>query len=334
MKPGVYITFDVECSMGGAWQDPQLRPVPPSRAVMGEYGDRKLGLPLIIDILDARSLKGTFFVDTFMAEQGYPEGGEGVCRYVVDRGHDVQLHIHPNHRHYGLKQQGLPYPYIDSIADIGPDAARAMIEEGRDRIARWIGRAPSAFRSGNMQVDDGVLEQLAAAGITIDSSYSFPYAGTRCQLGDDELYNGSKQYGDVLEVALSGFTLPRFPGLARAKPLDLVGISFEECRDAIRAICGAGADAVLILHSFSLFKVRNTQYDGGRPDRIVTRRFRKLCRWLADNTDEYPTRTFEELAQAVERGEYTAKVVPPCRLPVGRAIVRKAVQALNRCYWV
>jgi len=51
MKPGVYITVDVECSMGGAWQNPDLRPVPPSRAVWGRYGHRELGLPRIVDVL-------------------------------------------------------------------------------------------------------------------------------------------------------------------------------------------------------------------------------------------------------------------------------------------
>jgi hypothetical protein len=28
MKPGVYITVDFECSMGGAWANPALRPAP------------------------------------------------------------------------------------------------------------------------------------------------------------------------------------------------------------------------------------------------------------------------------------------------------------------
>jgi peptidoglycan/xylan/chitin deacetylase (PgdA/CDA1 family) len=334
MRPAVYISFDVECSMGGAWQNPERRPVPPARAVWGEYGERKLGLPLIVQSLDAYDVKGTFFVDAFMSEQGFPEDGETICRYLVDRGHDVQLHIHPNHKHYGLKQEGKPFPFTDSMADPEPAWARAMIEEGRDRITRWIGRAPSAFRAGNMAVNGGVLEQLDAAGIGVDSSYTFPYAGTRCRLPDGEAYNGSKRYGRVLELALSGFTLPAFPGLASAKPLDLVGISFAECRDAIRAICGAGADAVVILHSFSLFKVKNTRYDGGRLNRIVARRFRKLCRWLADKKEEYPMRTFDELAGAVARGEYVPKAVPPCRLSAGRALVRKTVQAVNRLYRV
>ena len=91
-----------------------------------------------------------------------------------------------------------------------------------------------------------------------------------------------------------------------------------------------GADAVVILHSFSLFKVRNVQYDGGRPNRIVANRFRLLCEWLA--AERLPVLTFSDLAAAVADKTYAAKCVPPCRLVHPRAILRKAVQAWNNLY--
>lgn len=334
MKSGVYITFDVECGMGGAWGDPALRPVPPKRGVMGEYVDNAYGLPLITDILDQSKLVATFFVEAFMEEQGYPGQGKDVCNYLLDRGQDVQLHIHPNHKHFGLKRQGLPFPFTDSMAALSAEEQIALLEEGASRIERWTGRRPVAFRAGNMAASEEVLKQVSAAGMKIDSSYAFPFAGGQCEFSAGEIYNGSRWYGDVLELGLSGFTLPRIPCESRAKPLDLMGISFEECRRAIEKICGAGADAVTILHSFSLFKVRNVQYDGGRPNRIVMRRFRRLCEWLASHKAETPTYTFSQLADAVARGEYVAKAVPPCRLSGARAVVRKAVQAVNNLYWV
>jgi hypothetical protein len=112
-----------------------------------------------------------------------------------------------------------------------------------------------------------------------------------------------------------------------------VGISFAECREAIRRISDAGADAVLILHSFSLFKVRSSQYDGGRLDRIVAGRLRRLCRWLGTRRERYPARTFEELAKAVREGRYEAREAPPFTGGIGRALLRKAVQLWNRPYW-
>ena len=207
----------------------------------------------------------------------------------------------------------------------------ALLREGSDRIQRWTGRRPVAFRAGNMAASEDTLRQLEAAGIPIDSSYTFPYAGGQCRFAAEQLYNGSRWYGQVLEMALSGFRQPIVSEMGRSKPLDLMGISFEECRDAIRLIHAAGADAVVILHSFSLFKVRNVQYDGGRPNRIVARRFRRLCEWLA--AERLPVRTFSDLAAAVADKTYQARHVPPCRLAHPRAIVRKAVQAWNNLYW-
>jgi hypothetical protein len=333
MKPGVYITFDVECSMGGAWGDPALRPVPPARAMMGEYGDRRLGVPLITDILNRCGVAATFFVEAFAEEQGNPNQTEPVCRYLLDHGQDTQLHIHPNHKHYGQKQKGLAYVFTDDFSALSPEEQMELLAEGADRIAAWTGQRPVAFRAGNMAASEATLQQLSVAGIKIDSSYTFPYAGGQCRFGPADPYNGSRWYGDVLELALSGFTLPRLPGEHRAKPLDLMGISFEECREAIRRISGAGADTVVILHSFSLFKVRNYQYEGGRLNWIVTRRLRRLCEWLAGHADEFPAYTFSQLAAAIADKHYEARAVPPPRLSGARGILRKAVQAYNCLYW-
>ena len=331
MKRGVFITFDVECSMGGAWGTGSLKPVPPSRAVWGECGEQKLGLPLIVEILQGYGLAATFFVEAFIEEQGYPGHSEWICAYLLDHGQDVQLHIHPNHKHFGWKQQGKPYPFTDYMADLGCEDQLALLQEGSERIKGWTGRRPVAFRAGNMGACEETLKQLEASHITIDSSYTFPYAGRSSRFGPQEPYNGSKWYGDVLELALSGFRQLPLPGLKPSKPLNLNGISFEECRDAIRLICGAGADAVVILHSFSLLKKRNVQYDGIRPDRIVTRRFRRLCQWLAESL-EMPAYTFAELAKAIVHKSYRAGHVPPCRLTHPRPLLRKAVQAWNCLY--
>ena len=320
--------------MGGAWGNPSRKPVPPSRAIWGEYGSKRLGIPLIVDVLEENGLAATFFVEAFTDEQGYPGEMERVCEYLLDRGQDVQLHIHPNHKHYGLKLEGKPYPRTDQMADLEPAAQHELLAEGCDRIERWTGRRPIAFRAGNMAGSEGMLEQLATVGIRIDSSYTFTYAGGRCGFSPRDPYNGSKWYGDVLELALTGFYQRKLPLLHPTKKLDPVGISFPECRDVIRAVCDTGADAVLILHSFSLLKWRDVQYNGGRLNRIITRRFRRTCRWLAQHEEEYPARTCSELSEAIESGSYEAMAVPPCKIdrPV-RAVVRKAVQGWNNLYW-
>jgi len=333
MRPGVYITFDVECSMGGAWGDPSLKPISPQRGMMGEYENKSFGVPLICDILDRHNLKATFFMEPFNYELGYPGETEPVCRFLVDRGQDVQLHIHPNHVHYGLYKANKPYTMTDRITDLSPERQKAMMVDGAQRIERWTGIRPIAFRAGNMGASEQTLKILPDAGIWIDSSYTFPYAGGQCRFSDGAPYNGSKWYGNVLEVALSGFRQTKLPGLYLSKPVDLMGASFEECRDAVRMICDAGADAVLILHSFSLFKVKDVQYNGGKMNRVVTQRFERFCEWLAANRATCPARTFAELGQMVKEDGYEPKTVEPCTIkrPL-RALTRNAVQWLNNFY--
>jgi hypothetical protein len=333
MKRGVFITIDVECSMGGAFEDAARRPVHPDRAMMGDYGGRPQGVPLIVDLLTQAGLAGTFFLEPFAEEQGFPGEGERIAKYLTARGQDVELHVHPCHSFYARHRAGVAYPKTDEFFDLAPDEARALLVEGARRLRAWTGRPCVAFRAGNMGAAESTLAQLPAAGIRIDSSYTWSYAGGQCRFSAADPYNGSRWYGDVLEVALSGVRRPRLPGVHRGKPLDLVGLSFEECRDGIRRIVGAGADAVVILHSFSLFKVRNLAYDGGRPNRIVARRLRRLCDWLAENADEYPVHTFARLAEAVAAGEYEAAAAPPPIVFGPRAIVRKAAQLVNRIYW-
>ena len=334
MKPGVFFTFDVECSMGGAWQDSSLSPIPPRLGMMGEYDGKQYGIPLICEILQRNALAATFFVEPFNEDLGYPDQTEPVVRFLVEKEQDIQLHIHPNHIHYGQYRAGKPYVKTDQMADLDIGMQKEMIVAGADLLESWSGTRPIAFRAGNMGASEKTLAALIDAGLWIDSSYTFPYVGRQCRFLEQERYNGSKWYGDILEVALSAYNQPKIPSLHPSKPIDLMGSSFEECRDAVKMICDAGGDAVLILHSFSLFKVRDSQYNGGKLNKVVMRRFEKFCQWLDDNRLNYPPRTFSDLGRLVRDQGYQPKSVAPCTInkPL-RALTRKFVQGLNNYYW-
>jgi hypothetical protein len=333
MKPGVYITFDVECSMGGAW-DGVRRPVPPERGMMGRYGSQSWGLPLICEILAEHGLRATFFLEPFNDELGYEGRTEPVAAFLMDRGQDVQLHVHPGHAHFAAFQAGRPYVDTDDFHRIPPAEQKQLLVDGCDRLEGWTGRRPAAFRAGNMAADEASLAAVAEAGLRIDSSYAFCFAGGQCGFSPQEAYNGSKFYGPVLELALSGFRQRRLPGLHPAKPLDLMGISDFEAREGVELLAAAGLDSVLILHSFSLMKVRDVQYSRARPNRVVIGRFRRFCRWLAGRPD-LAARTFSDLDEDLRAGRYAPRSAPPPLLdrPV-RALLRKAVQAANRWYWL
>ena len=86
----------------------------------------------------------------------------------------------------------------------------------------------------------------------------------------------------------------------------------------------------LILHSFSLLKIRDLQYCNTRPDWIVISRLRNLCRFLASRREQFRVVTFDDALDLSE-----SEQEPP--LPdMGAVIpaVRKVVQGINRAYWI
>ena len=66
-------------------------------------------------------------------------------------------------------------------------------------------------------------------------------------------------------------------GLGRARPAQINGCSFEEIRDALDAAerCGQ-AHFVIVSHNFEMLKPGSSE-----PDKVVVRRFERLCAWLA-----------------------------------------------------
>ena len=159
--------------------------------------------PQGLDLLEKRR-KGltdmfTNFMEPFNDELGYPGETEPVCRYLIDQAQDVQLHIHPNHFHYGLYRAGKSHPRTDQIADLSVDQQKKIVIDGADRIERWTGQRPIAFRAGNMGASETTLKVLQDAGIWIDSSYTFPFLGGNCKFSKNNLYNGARWYENVLE---------------------------------------------------------------------------------------------------------------------------------------
>jgi hypothetical protein len=119
--------------------------------------------------------------------------------------------------------------------------------------------------------------------------------------------------------------------LAGLKPLDIGAVSFMEIKRALNQAGQLGMTSVtMILHSFSLFKKADIQFQRIRPDRLVIRRFKKLCRYLGEHRDRFRVVTFADRPEP--------KPYPPgTPLPdLGYVLpsARRLVQGLNRPYWL
>jgi len=115
---------------------------------MGTYGIHR-GLGRMLESLEKRNLKATFFVPGAMAER-YPEK----IREAAAAGHEIALHGY-QHENFGLLE---------------PEQQIEAVEKGIAAIVKAVGRKPSGFRlpEGNMTPE--TLRILNDAGFLYDSS--------------------------------------------------------------------------------------------------------------------------------------------------------------------
>jgi hypothetical protein len=324
----VYFTIDTETSLGGAWRQPKYAPLPLDLMMLGKYGNRSFGIPLMMDILEEYSLRGTFFVEVFCSYIMGEAALKPIFRMILERGHDAQLHLHPIFRFYRDALRGDSAREMDMMWQMPAAEQHALIGEGASLFRVLSGRAPRAYRAGGYGASEVTLTALRDHGISIDSSYNLAYLGKTCGF-DLPMLNAPAMISGVHEFPITVF---RVPGAAGFKPLEISAVSVPEILRTLHTLRVSGCrDAVLVLHSFSFLKSRSVRWDDCSPDRIVIRRFRNLCSELSKRSAEYEVRTLGDV-------ELSSPPLPqPQMVPsMGwvRPAVRKVVQGVNSCPWI
>ncbi len=95
-KTRVFLTIDTESSMGGAWQNPALRPLPAERRISCRIRGRDHGIGWQCAQLRERGLKATFFCEVLSSLVLGEGDSRSYLEYLLEQGQDVQLHVHPN----------------------------------------------------------------------------------------------------------------------------------------------------------------------------------------------------------------------------------------------
>jgi hypothetical protein len=324
----VYITVDTETSMGGAWRNPAYAPLPLDVSVFGKCGSAFYGIPLIMDILEEHGFRGTFFTEVFCALVVGHREVERMCQYIRGRGHDCQLHLHPVYRFYHDFRQGKPRREMDLMFQLPADEQFLLIAEGVQLFKDLSGVAPRAYRAGCYGASEVTLRALRQNGLEIDSSYNLAYMGATCGFQTPAL-NAPTTLEGMLEYPVTTF---RVRGVSGYKPLEISAVSVAETLATLRALRRAGCrDVVLSLHSFGFLKNLGVRFDARRPDRIVIRRFRRLCAALVEMRDEVEVAV---LGEATGDGAQPARGHAVPTLGLAQASIRKVVQAANRSPWL
>jgi len=325
----VFITVDTETSIGGAFADPRKRPVGAQRRIFCRRGGAAFGIPLIMDIADAHGLTVVFFLEVFN-RYFFGEGPtHRVCDYILKRGHDVQLHIHPNYLNFTTGRPARPV-FSDLMGHYSLDRQIDMLLEAREWLTKWGVTDLHGFRAGCFGAGLTTLTALGRAGFFVDSSYNAAYLGFPCLIPDLKI-NDLAPINGVWELPVTNFEENLRLIRVRRKPLDINGVSFEEIRSVLRSDRHLGPHHItVVLHSFSFVKAYDVQYRRIRPRVNVIARFERLCRYLADNPERYRVRDIKSLSpEALAAAQHQACHRLPCMAPVLSGL-RAVVQVGDR----
>lgn len=267
----VLITIDTELSarlhQQGASPEQNM-----ASSIWGQCTSGACGIGWQMDELDAQDAKGVFFVDPLPALVYGEEIVREIVSPIVERGHEVQLHIHTEWLEW-VQASPVGGRLGRNLADFNLADQLTLLGLGADLLESAGAPRPIAFRAGNFGANDDSLRALAQLGFRWDSSVNAAYfdqgCGIRCA---PEQIDPIALLG-MLELPVS--SLFDFPHHAR--PAQVCALSKWEMRAALRHAARQLQQCFMVVtHSFEMLS-----RDRRRPNRIVMDRFQNLCATVA-----------------------------------------------------
>jgi hypothetical protein len=304
----VYFTVDVECSeerLVGSRLQPAMGY---DLRIWGRFANRKspLGIERIMNELEACGFRGTFYTEAIGAASFGMDGLRKVCTQLVDRGHDVQLHLHPNLREPNWHSEKATQP-DDNIASYSRETQVQLLQEGIDILAEaGVPRDDLlSYRAGNFGASNETWHAMSEAGLVLSSNYNPFYCDKDCKIdypegGSDLFATPAKQ---VWELPISNFLQPN----GGFRHLQITATSLEEMKEALWQSRRLGIGHVtFVTHSFEFCCIDSPEDKLGHPNHVNLHRLRGLLRFLRDNPDDFMVDTAGALAKRLQKeGEQT-----------------------------
>lgn len=217
-------------------------------------GDKEYGIRFLMDALEAHGSKGTFFVDVLMTHQVGERNLRRIVDAITERGHDLQLHLHPNPNLYyssesSLRELGITYARTRNL-----ESFKRAFALSCETFERFVGRPPLAFRNGSYAFADEYFDVLKQHGIRFDSSiYAFKNASVSPWLKTRS--TAFRHSSGVIELPVTWVVL-REGRKTRVRQHALhLGSDGARIDGSISTLSvGTAAPTVMVLHSYSMLK--------------------------------------------------------------------------------
>ena len=272
----VLITIDVETS-SGCTKAEGCFPPPISDRILGEHEGVFYGTPLIMDLLEKRDMRGTFFVNAYLDSFYQEDEIRAVVEEIVQRGHSVQFHAHEEFRCFRYCKEedaACRKSCLKNDSYLGGnslDKQLEILEEGARNIQRWSGTYPVAFRGGSWDADRVTLDALRILGIPLEFSLS----GFEHKLADQFSVNRVTTKDGITEVPVYLYRQST-PFKFKPRYWDIESGTFLEHKVLLQEALDSGLKtAVLVMHSFSFCR-----RDLGCPNQTNIDRFDRLLAFI------------------------------------------------------
>lgn len=274
----LYFTVDTEYSLAFFQRHGKAARVENfNGSILGKAAGEEAGIVYQMEVLDRHGLKGVFFVDPMPALIWGVSAIADIVEPIVSRGHDVQLHIHTEWLAFAGATNPLPGRTGRDIKDFHLDEQTRLLDYARRTLIAAGAPAPIAFRAGNYGANDDTLRALGRLGMRFDSSHCPGIYPSPCAITLDEHVRDPVEHCGVIEVPVGCIGAPR----ARLRHFQLTALTAAEIIAAlVHGAAHARDSLTLVCHSFELLSRDRT-----RVNRIVKRRFKRVCAALAQMRD-------------------------------------------------
>jgi Polysaccharide deacetylase len=217
------------------------------------------GVSGVMDALERRGLRATFFVNVYESDRQPAGSVQGVVEQIVGRGHEVGLHTHP--------APELAW-YNRPLYRQSRDEQAHVIDRGLQRISSWTGKEVVSYRAGGYAMNDDTLAVLAQAGFQVDSSCFFPSPNNR---NTRFTVNAVKRTSALIEVPITYVIRIDEGGTAlEHRKLDVDWLTPQQLCDALELlVTGSAPCAMFMMHSFSFIEKATVPASSERSPRAI-----------------------------------------------------------------
>ena len=234
MKQKVIITIDTESHAGDD---------PISKLIFGETSEGDFGIEFIMDELDSYGVKALFFVDFAEAWDYGEEKVKQVVDTILQRGHNVGVHIHPDHMADKNRLFLWEYSYEEQYE---------IIRKCTELYEKLVGKKPLSFRAGKYAANMDTLNILCELGYQYDFS-SF-YHQQWCGIEPYFTVNTPCRYRSLIEFPVTMHSTFQLGPIKREDKIDIEQMSKGELIFALNQVTKQEFPVIVtfFFHSFSL----------------------------------------------------------------------------------